>query len=211
MSSRTLLVDLGGARVYLQTDPHSNRNEIMIDEVQGRPPDAIAVRFGVWLREDGSGRPIASKISYDFLQGNDTDIENAPRRSERMMFELADDDDPSAAPNAAILKIYDQEQPVGQETDKDERLMLALSKAKGLELYVPLNAYAGILRGGVEVGVAHRFNTDHGRFVINWQDDEGIPAGDVYDTWDVNKQPRPESEWGSDPAAYVGRIQFTPK
>lgn len=216
MSSRTLAFDLGGLRIWLGTDPATNRDEVQIDEVPGRAEDAIGVRFGTYVRppSDNKGRPSPIKLSIDELvPGQESDVPavggvqaTEPRRSERLMFEFGQDDDPAAAEGAYRMDIFDQEDPLGVETDKGERRMLTLSKAKGLEVYLPINAYGGIARGNVALDGVHRFTSDNGRYVFNVQGDTERIV--VYDTWDLHGQPLPESVWGATGA--VGTINVTP-
>lgn len=175
MASRTVIAELGGATLYGDTDPHGNRNELQFDAKKSAPSDPIGLRFGSW----GPGTIV--KLSADILGGDDNDLNNAPRRSERILIELRTDDHPDATANAGCVEVYLQSDPVGQETDRGEALVARLTRRAGLELFVPLNAYAGVPRwaGGVGSRVS-RFYSDDGYYCFNVQGPgSGQPDGAI--------------------------------
>lgn len=128
---REIVIDQPGAALYKQTS--GNANELNYDAKRDVPYDPIALRFGSW-RLDYFG-----KLCGDFLSGDPAD----PRRSERIFVAFRTDDHPAAAAGAGCIEVYMQTAPVGHETDAGEKLLVRLTQRAGLELFVPLNAYAG--------------------------------------------------------------------
>src|SRR3990167_2717547 len=166
--AETLLHELPWARVL------AGNNELKIrakssDEVGPEAADAVALRFQVPV-ENLAGSGWVGAIFADILQGSSAD---GP--TERVQLKLGFKMDPGST-----LELYATRLNGSNDSDEIRIFRFALD---GAEFGVPLKGIVGdpaSLGSGVPSMVT-RFYTDHGKFMVNWQDDTGQPSGIVYD------------------------------
>src|SRR3990167_636591 len=162
--AETLLHELPWARVL------AGNNELKIrakssNEAGPDAADAVAIRFQVPVENlEGSGW--IGAIFADILQG---DSANGP--TERVQLKLGFKMDPGP-----VLELYATRLNGSNYSDEIRIFRFGLD---GVEFDVPLK---GLVSNGSVPTQVTRFYTDHGRFLINWQDDEGFPTGIVYET-----------------------------
>ena len=140
--------------------------------------DPVALRFGAWANPLGRLKWYISKISMDVLRWKD----GRRHRTEVGFIKLAVDElydmDGQPVPMVALFLTNN----ATGSTDADQQ-PVAIFTRRGIRFMAPVSCEAGCSCGssGGSGGPVTRFYTDHGKFMINWQDDTGLPSGIVYD------------------------------
>ena len=165
------------------------------DPSQPSHDDPVAFRFGAWANPLGRLKWYIAKISLDVLRWVDGKI----HRTEVGFIKFAVDElynnDGKPLPMVAIYLTEN----ATDSTDQAQQPVMIWTRA-GIRCLVPFIVEAGI--NAPVTSKVTRFYTDHGRYVVNWQDDTGWPSGVVYDTHDSID----ESTW-----THVGTVRIDPK
>ena|SRR3990167_1733161 len=165
------------------------------DPSQPSQDDPVGFRIGAWANPLGRLKWYIGKISLDVLRF----VQNTIHRTEVGFIKMAIDElfDNDGKP-LPMVAIYLTSNTTGS-SDADQQPVMIWTRA-GIRCLVPFIVEAGI--NAPVTSKVTRFYTDHGRYVVNWQDDTGWPSGVVYDTHDSID----ESTW-----THVGTVRIDPK
>ena len=157
------------------------------DPSQPKHDDPVGFGFGAWARPFGRLKYYIGKIRLDAMRWKDGRRHFTEVGFLKFAVDELVDNDGIPVPMVAIYLMDNDE----VSTDQGEQ-PVAIFTRRGIRFLAPVTMEAGGSAGPAPVTArVTRFYTDGGKFMVNWQDDQGNIRAVKYRV-DLTK---PESEW----------------